>query len=267
MKKLRFYRSGSKKEAYFLQNMLAENYLLKKKIGCFYTFTENDETSKDLIIEFIDAKTFKLDSKLREDFENQTTLNKKTWLAPFYISYSYLESESFESYSNELSDESELNFLKCRSYQLSYCQVSLVFLGIIIWLLIEIFFNIQLRSAIPIIMFTIVLLWFLLFIPDHFISKQIEELETKLGEFSTLITPTLTIAFKNMTEKPDINKLNFLGTWIFVTERKKKQEFYFKLKTNFSREDLITDISSILNIDKESISITAPGDLFGLNFL
>ncbi|MFW3587520.1 hypothetical protein [Vagococcus fluvialis] len=35
MKKLRFYRSGSKKEAYFLQNMLAENYLLKKKIGFF----------------------------------------------------------------------------------------------------------------------------------------------------------------------------------------------------------------------------------------
>lgn len=267
MKKLRFYRSGSKKEAYFLQNMLAENYLLKKKIGCFYTFTENNETSKDLIIEFIDEKTFKLDSKLREDFENQTTLNKKTWLAPFYVSYSYLESELFESYSNELSDESELNFLKYRSDQLSYCQVSLVFLGIIIWLLIEIFFNTQLRSAIPIIMFTIVLLWFLLFIPEHFISKQIEELETKLGEFSSLMTPTLTVAFKNMSEKPDINKLNFLGTWIFVTERKKKQEFYFKLKTDIGREDLKNEISSSLNIDKESISITSPSDLFGLNFL
>ncbi|MFW7402365.1 hypothetical protein ACODG4_05905 [Vagococcus fluvialis] len=115
-------------------------------------------------------------------------------------------------------------------------------------------------------MFTIILLWFLLFIPEHFISKQIEELETKLGKFSTLIIPTLTVAFKNVSEKPDINKLNFLGTWVFVTERKKKKDFYFKLKTDMSREDLIAEISSILNIDKESISITSPSDLIGIRF-
>lgn len=33
-----------------------------------------------------------------------------------------------------------------------------------------------------------------------------------------------------------------------------------------SREDLIAEISSILNIDKESISITSPSDLIGIRF-
>ena len=266
MKKLRFYRSGSKKEAYFLQNMLAENYLLKKKIGCFYMFTENNETSKDLIIEFIDEKTFKLDSKLREDFENQTTLNKKTWLAPFYVSYSYLESELFESYSNELSDESELNYLNYRANQFANFHISLIVLGIILWLLIEILFKAQLRSTIPFIMFTLVSLAFISFIPGHFISKQKEELETKLGKVSTLMIPTLSVSFKNMSEKPDISQLNFLGTWVFVTERKKKRDFYYKLNSDLNREEIKLGISSTLNIEKDSISIYAPGDLMGIRF-
>ncbi len=266
MKKLRFYRSGSKKEAYFLQNMLAENYLLKKKIGCFYTFTENDETSKNLIIEFIDEKTFKLDSKLREDFENQTTLNKKIWLAPFYITYTYLTGESFNYYSNELSDESELNFLKYRENQLANLRNGSVIFGIIIWFLIELIYKGQLRFIIPLIVFILILFWFLLLIPSHSISKEIEALETKLGKVSTLMIPTLNVSFKNMSEKPDISQLNFLGTWIFVAERKKKKEFYYKLNSDLNREEIKLGISSTLNIEKDSISIYAPGDLMGIRF-
>lgn len=266
MKKLRFYRSGSKKEAYFLQNMLAENYLLKNKIGCFYTFTENNETSKDLIIEFIDEKAFELDRNLREDFENQTTLNKKIWLAPFYVSYSYLENEPFDNYSNELSNESELNFLKHRRNQLTNFQISLIILGILLWLLIEVLFKIQLKSMVLPIMFTLVVIGLLSLIPGHLITKQVKKLESKLGKFAPFMIPTLNVAFKNMSEKPDINKLNFLGTWIFITEKKKKKEFYFKLKSDLSREEIKESISSILNIDKNTISIYGPGDLMGIAF-
>ncbi|MGL4573117.1 MAG: hypothetical protein ACRCVJ_18905 [Clostridium sp.] len=76
-----------------------------------------------------------------------------------------------------------------------------------------------------------------------------------------------TITIKNQEVAPDINKLSFLGKWTFVTATKKNVNYYYRLESTFSSEDIISNISTHLNIDKKLISTADSRTFAYLNWI
>ncbi|MBO0477645.1 hypothetical protein DOK76_11215 [Vagococcus sp. DIV0080] len=263
MKAIRLFRTGSDKEAHFLKNMLNQHFLLTKKTGCVYSFIQDSSSSKDLVIEFIDKESFIRDSDLRSSFENQTTSYKKLFLAPFFVCYTYLQGENFANYSNEVSDDIQLDYLNYRDNQSKKIGLSIILLGILAWFFIEWLLKDWSGNAFTFTMLGLILLWFINLANNIYLSKKKDQLEIKLGKPTEMIFLTLNIAIRNIPKKPDITKLSYLGNWSFVNDNQNKQEYFFKLKTSLGREEVKTDISEFLGIPRESISISTPADLFG----
>lgn len=267
MKKIKFFSSGSKNERHFLNQMLDQNYALTNKKFFTYHFKYNQNNKqKKLLVEYLDEDTFNSYQELAESTIEQATINHKLFLAPFYVAYTYIDSLATSLSSNELSDRTKLNYLKYRENQTLVLNIFIVLFGIFWWFIKEFFFKQYLSSTFFYQITALMVLWVITISYNHVFSKKALEMEVKLDVSSLTLNPTLTIIIKGITNKPDISKLSYLGNWRFLRESKTKAEYYFKLDSSLSREEIKQEVSHLLSIDQENISISSPHDLIGISF-
>lgn len=276
--KLRLHNPGSDKEKDFLLTMMDEGYLLTGKHSVFYNFIKSEDNQHhDLILEYSDQKTPDIDSGDLSDYGIISSFQKKLWLTKYFISYSYAKNKK-DINEIKISDDSiqmELkyvkryikNFITLINWILAIC---VIIWGIIVAKHFMSLIKTSPDDATTIVMTTVgyfiipILIVFYLewtFIWFKYFKRK-HALQDVTGDYSGNWQPTFTLIVKDPTIKPDIKDFAYLGKWRLSTYIQKENTYYYTLQTNYSITDIIEDLSTMLDTDKENIKII---DNFGLS--
>lgn len=276
--KLRLHNPGSDKEKDFLLTMMDDGYLLTGKHSVFYNFTKSeDDQYHDLILEYSDQKTPDIDSGDLSDYGIISSFQKKLWLTKYFISYSYAKNKKDKN-KIKVSDNSiqmELKYVKRYIKNFITLINWVLVICVLIWGLLvarqyisdlkissekasEVALNTTLLYLFPILAIFL-LLW--KYIWSKFFKRK-HALQDITGDYSGNWQPTFTLIIKNPTIKPNFKDFAYLGKWHFSTYRQNENTYYLTLKTNYSITDIIEDLSTMLDTDKENIKII---DNFGLS--
>ncbi|OFI50222.1 hypothetical protein BG261_08865 [Floricoccus tropicus] len=275
--KLRLHNPGSDKEKDFLLTMMDEGYLLTGKHFVFYNFTKaEDNQHHDLILEYSDQKTPDIDSGNLSDYGIISSFQKKLWLTKYFISYSYAKNKK-DINEIKISDDSiqmELKYVKRYIKNFITLINWVLVITVIIWGLLaarqyisdmkispekasETAVNtcaIYLYPVLAIFLFSWKYIWSKFF-------KRKHALQDITGDYSGNWQPTLLVTIKNPSTVPDMHDFAYLGTWTRLTHKENENTYYYNLKSNYSITDIIEDLSTMLNTDKDNIKII---DNFGL---
>lgn len=257
MKKLRLFFKGSPKELAFIDKWRQKGYFLTSVNHFIYNFEANAVVENTVLaVEYTDRQT---PTTSEENPALIHSMQKKLAFKDFYLVYSYYTGNE-EDYLLDDTSKIQIKYLeklKVRIMALS----NILILCMVGCLLLMIGFFLD-----------IAVYWILLF-PVAFVLcalayMKINKRLTAAGKLSGLLEsdlhPPVTIVIKNQTVKPDFTDLSYLGKWQFYIS--KKDGYYFKLVTNFSEEQLKSEISSFLNIDLEDVAVVHSTGLFPIGF-
>ncbi|URZ86549.1 hypothetical protein [Floricoccus penangensis] len=275
--KLRLHNPGSNKEKEFLLSMMDNGYLLTGKHCVFYNFTKaKDNQHHDLILEYSDQKTPDIDNYDLSDYGIIFSFQNKLWLTKYFISYSYAKNKKDKN-EIKISDDSiqmELKYVKRYIKNFITLINWILVISVVIWgLLVAKHFmklmkispeNASTNALSSMVFFLIptLVIYYILWMYIWFkFFKRKHELQNKTGDYSGNWQPTLLVTIKNPSTVPDMHDFAYLGTWTRLTHKENENTYYYNLKSNYSITDIIEDLSTMLNTDKDNIKII---DNFGL---
>lgn len=254
MIRLRFFFKGSAKEKIFLDKKKSEGYILEAINYGLYKFKVIDNlTNTSLKIEFSD-KTVS-DILIEENSLVRFAITKKLQFTAKNIIYSYIDKRHDLEIITE-TDDIEIEYLEETKNKLYYSNLFITISLLLIW-----FVMLILEKPLSHLLYLMPLSWLIHFIIIRKFSKRIEELA---GD-ADLIPSEIKIVIYSAEENLDIEPLNFLGNWRYVSS--KKHYHYYSLYTNYSCDDLKNEISSCLNIKETDINIISNLGLYPIGYI
>lgn len=250
MKKFRLFFKGSPKELHFIDKWKQRGYFLTSIKHFVYTFEASSVVENAVLaVEYTDKKT------PTNPEENPTlihSLQKKLLFEDFHIIYTYYRGNDKNYILND-TPEIEMNYLDELAKRLLMALNLITFIGVLSLISSKRY----LASIVP-------FAWLCYAIFSAKISKRHKIASKQTNSLENDSRTTLTVVMKNQSEKPTIDDLVYLGKWRFVTQR--KNEYYYKLTTNFSDEEVKNEVCAFFSINPEDVSIVPGTGLFPLGF-
>lgn len=273
MRNVRFFKKGSVKEIDFLKKKLAEGYILKNISSFLYSFEKKSDKQKDkLIVELMDGENLRFTYEMKTDLGIENIYEKKLFLTNYYSCYSYISHDLHKEFNNnnEESFSIELDYLKEFSDHFQTLKIVMILFGVIIWgglSIIEIYTKNEFdlwKKNIPLVVVLIVCIISLLV--SKKINKRISFLQERTGDFSDIWAPTLTVIIEHPLTSINIDQLSYIGNWRLIVVTNKKNDHYYKLESNFSEDEIISNVVEVLRIKPEQIKIVSYLGLFPIGW-
>lgn len=256
MKKLKLVFKGSPSERKFLEQKKAEGYYLTGVINDVYTFKHNPAVKDtQLQTHFIETKHLKHKIKIKDTSPFFAITTKKLDLSKYTIIYSYLKEKDNPIYNSTDTKMIENRYLK--HLQNIFLSITLAFmficLGLWVYLLQQNYENSMIALPLKFMLFTFFILLVLTLIINHRIKITCP---TPIDE----IYLSYSVSIQSKNGKPNIQPLQNLGAWRFVTEKNGK--YYYNLYSKQPKDVLVSTLSNTLNIQSDRIFIYSQWDLF-----
>ncbi|MHD0398521.1 hypothetical protein ACY2DA_11825 [Staphylococcus simulans] len=256
MKKFKLVFKGTSSERKFLEKKKAEGYYLTGVINGVYTFKHNpDVKDTQLQTHFVETKHLKHEQNIEENSPFFAFTTKKLDLSKYTIIYSYLKDKDNPIYNSTDTKLIENHYLKHLQNILLGITMAIMFicLGLWMYMIQQNYENatiaLPLKFMSPILFFSLVLALILSYRIRRTCPTHVDE-----------IYLSYSISIQTKDGKPDIQPLQHLGAWRFVTEKNGK--YYYNLYSKQPKEVLTNTLSKTLNIQSDHIFVYSQWDLF-----
>lgn len=256
MKKFKLVFKGSLSEKKFLEQKKAEGYYLTGVINGVYTFKHNPKVKDtQLQTHFIETKHLKNEHNIKDTSPFFAITTKKLDLSRYAIVYTYLKDKDNPIYNSTDTRMTENLYLKHLQNIFLGITIAIMFICLGLWMyLIQQSYKNSI-AAVPLKFMLLILLG--LFILTFIINYRIK---TTCPTQVDAIYLSYSVSIQSMDGKPDIQPLQHLGAWRFVTEKYGK--YYYNLYSKHPKVVLINTLSHTLNIQPDHIFVYSQWDLF-----
>lgn len=263
MKEFKWLSTGSILEKKYLEKKLSEGYILDRKRGGFYYFETilQDPSSLKLILEYTSNDVNDEMQNMLMEFGVVHLSIKRLKNSSFSLLYMYCEEKMDAHFLLVDSAKNEQKYIKRKQDILSNMNPIISLCFAVIWAVM--FLIIRKPSYvyyIPILLlFTF---WIFIQWKNTRLNRRYDKLSLLTGDSRPFVGPGWLIGLEKMEQSPNIEKLKFMGEWNSPVVAKNGRDYYYRLQTNLSEEEIQENLVDILHISKDQIKIVPSTGLF-----